>query len=1813
MNKLKRLISFLLAFIIVFSVFSVCGNFLAVFADDLPSEKSKSYDFSAETGYNEFKTDNIYIDNHSNFLKWTNDAEFLKSIGADAWNLNGVVETTCRTNMFMGGKYAAGLFLHKKDKSNLEYFYQYSKNSVITPESMSLYYFGNNSNAYVGNSPNVKSFMNPLIYGLSLSEKEYSEGEYNGTEYTTTLYGLSVFLIENDSTVKLAYKPIDRKVTEIVFDDESIAAGAKNTVSINTTQDTNNVTCVDISTVLVDGQTDPTEQGITTLEDMSRIMKVDVSYSDDNIHKVVFNIEAKYKKGSQYNSFKMQLPYSNSKTEKAAMGIMAVTEWGMVCGGAFSNPYVKYDFSSYGEYINELIENLPETSEVKIGDKEKIISVYNKFKRLSDNQKSKVSDTSIAKLNSVYSALQALLKAENDEYGDYILENDLTFENSSDIGALEGNGFSIGINPKKNSINTSTKCLALEKSDERNVVKFLDNAISGKKNLSTFSGKLYIRNYGNATIVYEYIDADNYSAVDIYRQGNSLRSTPYGCTDGVLRQNGEQSYFKLGTEKDCKLNDGWANFLITYDELSTCRLDLYIVDNSGNNLLAQRRRRLELSKTNFTKVGFLSCNSETYFDDIRVTFQDANHSISKQFNKKYSELLNLFPALNYVASFDEVKISEMSSEYSALPKLVKRDLPFAEFYINSLESAINDLKNRTEYTTVKSLDNQLISRVNSTPENYTDFTISTDFSNESELRYFTPVAGNVPNNSVSVVYSEKFKSNVLKLYDNNTLTIKRSIIPGKTPKIKKFSYKIYREQIYQQNAGWNSLRVPISYIDSNNFNMTGWYNVTKATGDELHRHNSICLNGKLGDGYNNTVISDAFVWGDVWTVEATYSERGEVILVVSDEHGNVMTTSSTAELNAIFALNSSGSIIYIDDLSVTYECGSYAVDEDITNIHTYFAGNTFVSPGDLAYINGENISENVEYVYIEKLNDNTVSNGKTVFNYVNKERYDYDGVHNNEFTKEPVANTWSDTDAVAVDIVQRNENSIKFVIPNDFEKGVYAVKLVSSNGNSKILYLNAPEVDYSIGTDGGEFTAVDSEGRTTTTVADPTAKLTNESCARSAPGEEVRIIGQNLGVNKANVKVRLVNTKNTSEVISVDDSVKVQSDYSLTFKIPTSLSVPTDGKYYEVYIYNGYGDTTCWSIPCLIKVQGDLRNTWSQKVFNLRDFGANGSSNQNATPFFISVLTAIKENGGGILYLPSGQYQIQQELIIPENCQVIGEDVKNTTIFIRPYNWDYNEFECDAMFKFTNNVSFANICIMGSRLAGVFKGYGSKSENLYFNNIKYYIQPAAGPVSEAPSIFTILKKASDLKAMLDAEAVNPLMTFATCAINLRLENINLTNAKGKQTPMYNYKKGSAYWYVDNYYGFDNSSDNGGWQISVADYTVIDNSNQPISIWGHGNYLGKTVLGNSTTNNREAWVADLAPLWTGTMKPKSGTDDWFEYYGTLNGLGTTGQIYVRSGQGEGQTRRIVETKNEVVSKGVTRTWIRIDRPFSVQINSSSKLIIRRPRQDMYFVDNYVYNGGAGFAFYGGCADIVCDGNRYEGVHCLYEHAIFGDVNWYMSFVNESISSDNSMSNITGGTVNDDGVESGWQRYAKTGKNAQVGLIHRNNTIIGQYMSFSSNTENGAVDFIFDNNEFYDLPYIFTFYETALGSKFHNYSGWYVTRNCFNTQNLGMTDEDKNTLKVLSNSYNNSSSPELIMAFNESSDGVLKGDVSGNGRVDVMDCTLIRDYVLEKTELTEAQKLRADVDGDGEVTLMDATLIKMFILEKITSFSGVTVTP
>lgn len=981
-------------------------------------------------------------------------------------------------------------------------------------------------------------------------------------------------------------------------------------------------------------------------------------------------------------------------------------------------------------------------------------------------------------------------------------------------------------------------------------------------------------------------------------------------------------------------------------------------------------------------------------------------------------------------------------------------------------------------------------------------------------------------------------------------------------------------------------RVFYSFVDENNFD-------SFILGNNRNTATRSMVDG-VGSNSSWTNNMDVNALACEWiNVTITYNGKNATIQF-SDDKENLTVISGRCSLAGRLALgvlqswNAASNPFYIDDIRVQFEEGDWDVNDKIEEIYAYYSGNAYVRPGEIAMISGEKLFNTVESLEIMRLDDKTDDG----YGYI-RELY-FDKV--NDYTAAIPASqaTWDAAEAKPLEIIQTTRDSFKFIIPEEYEEGIYAVRLNSkiSSDMDVILYLNNPETSFAMG-DEGDIATKDGW---------------------------LRVIGNNMvpGGNADDVLVKLVNLSTKAEYTYQNtaedkDVITIHDGDMYSLEVNMSKADIPEGEY-EVFAYNGYGDATAWSAPVKITVGPSPRDLWPQDVFNVKDFGATGDAHTNDGPAITNALAAAEANGGGIVYLPAGVYRVINTLVIPENVSLRGDGKNDSSILWTASKWAYGELP-DTLIGFTRNVEICDLGLHGTRFRNVLTTYTEdksnrwneeENQNIYVHDVIIQMYTRAGTATGGGGtggtgqltvgeiVLEIMNEMSEA-ATYDIDGKNVQMDnvyFDTDRVTDGIRNLRM---------------------FCSYVRIANSRWVGGWTWANMKYATIFENNDvgessAVNLSGHGTYMARNYLHDSRGNNRELFTTDGNPMEMNRTIQFVG--DQPEYndevsYKFLDKSFTKNQlvgytIMIVSGQGFGQLRTVVENEG---------SYVKLDQPFAVKANRNCLVNVQEPRQDWVFVDNVFENGGAS-GTYGTMLDAVWDGNIFK----RHGGQIFNNHNspvWYVSVLNEVLEDPLYIHGEgAGGTAGSQTGIGHMQLLFALGNfsYSTLGFTYRNNTMKdGSYLriTWTGQASNSVRDLILENNTVERA-------DVGILSSSQNYTtmdGMILRGNDLSGAGREY-QEGSNIDKVASgqdtNNINNADDKRIILYEEEidPEEPVLRGDVNGDGVINLKDSTLLRNHLIGNTTLTAEQLERADVNYDGKADLKDVNFIRRAVLGDFT---------
>ena len=610
-------------------------------------------------------------------------------------------------------------------------------------------------------------------------------------------------------------------------------------------------------------------------------------------------------------------------------------------------------------------------------------------------------------------------------------------------------------------------------------------------------------------------------------------------------------------------------------------------------------------------------------------------------------------------------------------------------------------------------------------------------------------------------------------------------------------------------------------------------------------------------------------------------------------------------------------------------------------------------PGDAVLIRGENL-DHLTGIKVGRLNDDNVDNELPGYLPLPRE----DGPADLGGTDRKVVSVNGKMN-LSVDLLMQNRQSVKFIIPSNFQDGVYSVRLTDKNKQTNDFYVNIPMVNWAISEEGLKATI----------------------------GDYLRIQGKNL--LRAGVAGQAVLISSDGKNVIRVKVEKAFDDYSVSVNIPAN----TPAGDYHLYYHNGRGGTSAWSEPLKIAVVAKTACLWDKKIFNVKDFGAKGDGENNETAAFRAALEAAGQYGGGTIFVPRGRYMLTGELILSPYTMLKGESKELTHIFWNPLNWDTNELP-NSLISGTHHFAVKDLVLWASRAWGIIM--------------------LTGPVNEQGNITLenlVVRQSSVLGGMVYQVKVNRDIVEAETnsrwtktGIILRGENLKVRNCDFNSSGMYTFFAVSGF--IQNCkFERNGTGINQPYMLVHPKGLIFEDCYKHPDGYGYAAsidesrnmYEARNVIPFNYTNDREAMTFDggsgayagkigSANGKTITLPVGASTYQW------IANKWIGGGLYIIEGKGTGQFRRI--TRHTLAS-------IELDYPFLVQPDSTSVISITTVRKNFFYVNNEVTDAGA-YQFYGSAQNCVISGlkmrrcNGIVGRGSLLYHG--KQPNWYIDIVN-----------------------------------------------------------------------------------------------------------------------------------------------------------------------------------------------------------------------
>jgi hypothetical protein len=572
-----------------------------------------------------------------------------------------------------------------------------------------------------------------------------------------------------------------------------------------------------------------------------------------------------------------------------------------------------------------------------------------------------------------------------------------------------------------------------------------------------------------------------------------------------------------------------------------------------------------------------------------------------------------------------------------------------------------------------------------------------------------------------------------------------------------------------------------------------------------------------------------------------------------------------------------------------------------------------------------------------------------------------------------------------VPAIQPCENSAKFQMPENFSPGIFEGIAQAASAASRLTILNRPEIWF----------------------MQPVQLQPGLDQNQASPGALVQIIGKNflLPHDLGTARVALRATEGNWLDLTVTNSER----FSLWAQLPSNLA---EG-HYELWIHNGFGGASGWGGPLAVEIKKP--DVWPDKIFNVKEFGAQGDGLANDTAAICAALDAAKQNGGGIVLLPWGTYRLTNYFVIPERTVLKGEGRDATVL-----QWPVDEPKTRAEFSpcaayGVSRYAVEDLTMIVRKVDTLFTDLSDKSipnelkplksavsRDVFFRRVSFQHWLMCSHPDRVTELWNVTSNAQGktIPSQFDGDHATLVrigamdnFEFSDCLVQGGQTHFkNLRNAR--ETGNY-FANGMGYCYVE---------------LAGGAHQMICESNEirGSSSWGYGAIAMQQVYSahnrsyNFVRGEREAMTLDISALPTPVTQSNIA---WFGLPTKVDGqkltlMGIKAQpgefvglaAMILDGPGAGQYRAI--TAN-------TPTEFTVDRAWDVPPTTDSTVGLWSLMRHMIIYKCEGYDCSAFAQLYGSFYDFTIDSCRVER-----NQGLWGQSGWFVRFCYNDVEFANS---------------------------------------------------------------------------------------------------------------------------------------------------------------------------------------------------------------
>lgn len=556
----------------------------------------------------------------------------------------------------------------------------------------------------------------------------------------------------------------------------------------------------------------------------------------------------------------------------------------------------------------------------------------------------------------------------------------------------------------------------------------------------------------------------------------------------------------------------------------------------------------------------------------------------------------------------------------------------------------------------------------------------------------------------------------------------------------------------------------------------------------------------------------------------------------------------------------------------------------------------------------------------------------------------------------------------SVELIQKDAQSVKFVVPKEFAPGIYRFTLTYPQGEISGR-LNRPTV-YWVQASLGETVS---------------------------PGGTVRVFGRNIVRRPDRAKLVLLPERAGQPVTLASSGGNL---WHGSFRLPDTVA-PGE---YRLRLSNGDGIDDDFVDAERIHVVPAATET--RTIFNVREYGAFGDGVINATRAVKAAISAAQQSGG-IVYLPRGRYLITGPLMIPSHVTLRGERTDLVNLV-----WQDVEDPPEALIAGTSNFAIEDLTIYTSRHGHVVVGG-------FLNGVPI---PGASEIA----LRRVRIRASAFRGHMSPEQTFQRMQKIDRQFGQSLDTIRLTGDKLTVTDCDVVGSGRALYLLkpSNTVISGNVLNNGrfGWNSFTGSNRIIFENNTVTAADLQGTGGSINTLAPDVTGSENVFFANnvFKAIYGWDREAVSSDGGGGFYFGpalsvapdrlSLPGpanervIATTWSgavVMVADGRGAGQFARVARFDPAAEDKPMS---IALDRKLAVELDATSIVTVVQMHQNYLVVDNTFEDVGVAAQFYGTGLNHVLAGNIATRTGGFFDRALIYhhfQPSWQVQILNNRI--------------------------------------------------------------------------------------------------------------------------------------------------------------------------------------------------------------------